>query len=280
MKKSKKHIFCILFLTFLNACNFPLRGQNTTDQQISTQVALAQTQTRAVTIEKTKAIPQETPLQNDLPPTITMTITETTTPTPIISDPAIQLGVPVWANPMDNGSAFGIDNTGYDDGYTSVAMSGGAMILRSQTTTGWKGWRLTDRGMSNFYLEGRFIIGPCSSNDQFGLVFRAPDYSSGTGYYFGVNCDAKFYLWRSDGNGIYSLIDKTSSDQIVIGENSENRLGVLAKGDNIQLFINGQKVGQISDSTFTLHPKIGVFIAGMNTPGFTVKVDQINLWNP
>lgn len=270
----------LLFLPFLlAACNFPLMRDSEADQLIATQVALAQTQTKEVPVEATKTMEVSSPTQETKPPTGTPTATPSPTPTEISFDPASQFGAPIWANPLNSGSAFGIDSSGYDDGYTQVEVSNGVMTLKSLTSTGWKGWRLTDRGISDFYLESDFILGSCNANDQFGIVVRAPDYASGSGYYFGINCVGSYYLWRSDGNGINVLIDKQLANPLEFNENTRINLGVLAKGDNIRLYINRELVDQINDSAFTSNTKFGVFITGKSAPGFWIKLDQMNLWN-
>lgn len=263
----------------LAACNFPIMPGSDKDQMIATQVAMAQTLTKEIPIESTKTIEVPLPTQETIPATGTPTITPSPTPSEISFDPAIQFGTPLWSNPVNNGSAFGIDSSGYDDGYTQVSVSDGVMTLKSLTSTGWKGWRLTDRGISDFYLEGDFILGTCNSSDQFGIVIRAPDYSAGSGYYFGINCSGSFYLWRSDGSSINVLVDKQLEKPLEFNENTRINLGVLAKGDNIRLYVNREMVDQVNDSAFTMNSKFGVFIAGKSTPGFWIKLDQINLWN-
>ncbi len=278
MAKKNTLIFLAVVL-FFTACNFPLSNNQDAEQLIATQVALAQTQTAAI-IPSVENKSTPTIHMPDVPTsTGTPAPSQTSTPTPILSDPSSLLGSPTWANSLDNGNAFGIDSTGYDDGYTRIGISNGVMTLQSLTSSGWKGWRLTDRGISDFYLEGSFIQGACSSNDQYGIVFRAPDYSSGLGYYFGINCDGKHFLIRNDSAGSNLLVDKTTNTAYIQGEGQVNRLGVLVKGNVIQLFINGQIVNQVTDSVFTTNSKFGVYIAGMNTTGFSVKLDQINFWN-
>lgn len=262
------------------SCNFPIFRNTISPNQVSTQVANSQTAT------------WESHAQISPPPlpslTLPITPSETLEPLPTITpepsttvsevDFSSQLGSPSYSNPMNSGSAFGLDAAGYDDGFTRIVMSEGSMVLTSYPTTGWRGWRLTDKNLSNFYLEGTFITQICAGKDQYGLVFRAPDYSNGEGYYFGVTCDGKYSLLLSDGNRYRTLIDWTSSEKIVSGSNQTNRLGVLAEGPSIDLYINGEKVNHTEDSNYLNATKIGAFILALNTPSFTVKFDQLNLW--
>jgi len=278
MRKNK--ILLLIFLLFIVSCNFPIFMNTISPDQVSTQVAISQT---ATWISQAQIPPSPLPsLTLPVTPAETLEPHSSLTPEPSITvaeiDFSSQLGSPSYSNPMNSGSAFGLDAAGYDDGFTRIVMSDGNMVLTSYPTTGWRGWRLTDKNLSNFYLEGTVITQTCAGKDQYGLVFRAPDYSNGEGYFFGVTCDGKYSLLLSDGNRYRTLIDWTSSEKIVSGSNQTNRLGVLAEGSSIDLYINGEKVNHTDDSNYLTATKIGAFILALNTPGFTVKLDQLNLW--
>lgn len=272
MKKSVSLIFfCILWLT---ACNFPLSKPTVDKNFVATRVAQVLTETSlpqsGVTLlpaTQTNAF-TETPIS-----TLTETPTITTTP----SDPSKMYGDPVWHNTLDSGAGFGL-TTAYNDGNTEFYISGGKMIMKSLSLSGWKGWRLTDRKIPNFYMEDIFNIHDCSGTDSYGLVFRAPDYESGFGYYYGIACDGKYSLLRWSADGQAYLQNWKSAAEINAGANVTNKVGVLAKGTNIQLFINGKLIQEFNDPAFPAETIIGVFIAGLNTPEFTVELDQVDLW--
>ena len=79
---------------------------------------------------------------------------------------------------------------------------------------------------------------------------------------------------------MFSPITWTESAAINKGENTQNSLGVMAKGANLTLYINGQKVNEISDNSF-LQGSFGIFVGGDNQDKLTVWVDQIRYWeNP
>jgi hypothetical protein len=278
MQKNKSLLLITMLVVV--SCNFPIFRKTISPNQVSTQVAISQTATWESQAQiPSPSLPSPTLL---VTPSKTMEPLSTITPEPSItvteSDFSSQLGSPSYSNPMNSGSAFGLDAAGYDDGFIRIVMSDGSMVLTSYPTTGWRGWRLTDKNLSNFYMEGTFITQTCSGKDQYGLVFRSLDYSNGEGYYFGVTCDGKYSLVLSDGNRYRTLIDWTSSEKIVSGSNQTNRLGVLADGPSIDLFINGEKVNNTNDSAYLAATKIGAFILALNTAGFTVHLDQLNLW--
>jgi hypothetical protein len=193
------------------------------------------------------------------------------------SDPSKMLGDPVWHNTLDSGSSFGL-STPYNDGYSEFSISGGKMSMTSLGLSGWKGWRLTDRKIANYYMEDLFTVQTCTGMDSYGAVFRAPNYDSGYGYYFGITCDGQYSLMRWDESGEVFLQNWNSSPEIKSGSDQTNKIGVLVKGTKIQLYVNGKLVQEISDPTFAAETIIGVFVAGLSTPEFTVDLDQIDLW--
>ena len=67
-------------------------------------------------------------------------------------------------------------------------------------------------------------------------------------------------------NGAFEvLIDWTGSDEIVI--EGENLLSVVMDGSHFQFFINGTKVNEITDSSFS-ESSIGVYVGGLNEIAF------------
>ncbi len=225
----------------------------------------------------------ETPNPPGIIETSTLTNTPGTTDTPTVTptqgDPATVYGTAYWSNTLDSGSGFGLSGSGYDDGYTSITIQNGKMVLTSLSATGWKGWRLTDRGLANYYLEGTFIIPSCAGGDLYGLVFRSPDYSSGFGYYLGLTCDGKYSLQRWDSGGLATLISSTASPLIKSGSGQTNRLGILAKGAALEIFINGESAQAITDGSFLNATIIGVFIAGKDSINFSAQLDDIKMWS-
>ena len=275
----KKSIFLLLLVIFLiTGCNFPLTKPTVDQSTVATQVAQMLTQT-TIPQSTEPVIAATTVVGTTLAftgtPTITTTSTPTLTATP--SDPSKMYGDPFWHNSLDSGSSFGLTNV-YNDGYTEFSISSGKMVLKSLALSGWPGWRLTDRKIPNYYMEGIFNTQTCSGTDNYGIVFRAPDYDSGFGYYFGITCDGQYSLTRWSAGGEVFLQSWKNSPEINAGSNKTNKIGVSAKGTKFQLFINGKQIQEISDPTFPAETVIGVFIAGVNTPDFTVELDQIDLW--
>ncbi len=62
------------------------------------------------------------------------------------------------------------------------------------------------------------------------------------------------------------------------GPNQTNRVGVMANGENIKLFINGKMVHEIADATFA-QGYFGLFINSEKTPNLTAKINQVDYWS-
>lgn len=265
-----------IFLLLASACNFP-RSQETDQAGDIIASIVAQTLTAQPTIE----IPEQmTPAPATSPSAITIITlpsSETPTLTPTQSeDFKTTLGSPVVKDTLDNGKGFGLSGSGYSDDAASLNVSGGFMNLLSYSTAGWRTWRVRPPQIDNFYLEGKFITQNCAHQDQFGLVFRAPNYESGFGYYFGFRCDGSLSLARWDDHGTSVLLSDISSPSSLTGKGQTNLLGVLARGNHLKLYVNDKSLQELDDNSFE-EGYFGVFIAGYSG-NLNAQLDEITLW--
>jgi hypothetical protein len=225
-------------------------------------------------IDETEPEVKDTATEASETATPTPTETPTASPTPTLSDtdPALTLGDPDWVDTMDDGNNW---PTGYND-YTSIEFSDGYLKLTAELDM--DGWRLTWPYLSDFYLEVAVKSPDCEGNDHYGLMFRVPDGTQANkGYLFGITCDGKYSLRRWNSQVMYFPVDWTTSDAILTGENVENVLGVMAKEGTLMLYINGQKVDEVTDSNY-LAGSFGLFVGGTNVEDLTVWVDRIRYW--
>lgn len=280
----------IVFLAalLLAGCNLPNRNieaSTPTTDAVATEVSMLLTQMPTATIPgQVAATPTTEPTATQTPvpatattaPTLPNQPTATSTPTLSAGDPKSALGDPAWRNTLDSGEKFYL----YENEGTRVTAENGALVLTGLTSNGWLGWSLTfSRPSQHFYLEAVMKTDTCSGADQYGLVFRAPDTEKG--YFYGVTCDGRFFLEARDFSDDSSkeLFDATANTAIQSGSNAVNRLGVMASGDRISLYANGALLGEVNDTTFPDEGYFGAFIAANATPGFTVRMDEIAIWN-
>lgn len=273
----KKRVLTFIVLVLLPvACNFPLFNPA---HPASNGSALPDAATLTATLQPVESTATETmtPSLQSITATVTETVTPTVTATS--SDPAQLLGQPVLTNRLDSGQAFALGSSGYNDDGTSIYVAGGKMVLTSHlASAGWIGWRVTESHLANYYLEVTFLTGICSGLDNYGLVFRAKDFSSGDGYYLGISCDGRFSLVRLESFYPTYLIAWTNSAEIKAGSDQSNRIGVIVDGARYSLYFNGKLIQEVNDGQYMTQTKIGVFISAYEMPEFTVSLDQIDMW--
>ena len=205
-------------------------------------------------------------------PTPTDQPTETPTATLSDTDPVGTLGEPDWVDDMDSGDQWA---TGYNE-YTTIIFEDGYLKLSADTEL--DGWRLTWPSLNDFYLEAVIQSPDCDGNDHFGLMFRVPQNANANkGYLYGITCDGRFSLRRWNGQNMFHPVEWMASDSISTEDNMTNKLGILAEEETLTLYINGEKVKEITDDAY-LGGSFGIFVGGTNTEDLTVWVDQIRYW--
>ena len=284
--KKQTVILLILLALIVSACNMPGSDGGETDDSddamateiarilTGTPVEVEPTATSQPEEEETTAPePTDTPEEPTATPEPTNTPTEEPTPTLADSDPAQTLGEPDWVDNMENGDNWA---TGFSE-YTSIEFDDGYLQLTSDEDV--DGWRLSWPVLDNFYLEASVQSPECEGSDHYGLMFRVPANSNANkGYLFGITCDGRYSLRRWDSETMHFPVTWTESDAINTGEDETNILGVMADGSNLALYINGQKVTQLTDNAY-LTGKFGVFVGADNVEDLTVWVDRIRYWD-
>ncbi len=273
----------LLFTLLLTSCNFPLTKPTPDLNIVSTKVAatLAAVQTQAQ--PTAPSFVTDKPLSPTVTPTLepTPTGTEQPSPTPTATppagDPAIALGEPGFFDTFSSGTSFGLSNP-YEDEAVAISVENGAMVFKSKMINNGIRWRLTSRNPQDLYLEGRFNVTRCSGSDQYGLVLRAPTYSDGIGYYFGVTCSGQYYLLRWDKEGQNTVVNLASDANILSGSGQVNRMGIMADGDAIKLYVNGKLVKELTDKGLADKGYIGAFVSAREDQNFTVQLEELKLW--
>ncbi len=269
----KKIIILAILFCLIISCNFVGSIDPVQKNSISTQVSEQLTASPIVIATNT---PEPTTIQatESLTPTETETQTPTVTLTSTLSpdDPRTKLGTPSWKETFEKANQNFYQ---YEDDQSRFQYQNGTLALTAKLPSGWMGWSMSYPKPKNFYLEATFKTETCSGNDQYGLVFRAPDYKDG--YFFGFTCDGKYSLriYSQKGN----LIPWTTNATINSGSNQVNRIGILAQNDRYAFYANGKLLQETRETTFVEAGLFGAFIASAETPNFTVHMDEISFWN-
>lgn len=272
----------LIIIVSVTGCNLPNSPEISPDI-IATQVANLLTITPS--LNDPLDIPSEVPTitvqftPDSTLPTESATSTQEPTLTPTILPQGIPTGSPNWIDSFDDGTRFGLNAEGYDDGQTKINVSDGTLTMTSITAIGWRGWRLTSQKPANYYLQARFQTNECAGSDQYGLVVQSPDYDSGFGYYFGLTCDGRYAFQKWEDSGLSNLQGWINDQNIVAGSNQNNTIGILKSGNQYNLYINNISIVTIDDDKFSSPGYFGPYIAGINTPNFSFQMDEISYWN-
>ncbi len=282
---------CVLFFIWMVTACIPPKAKPTEDV-VATIVAATLTsmlQTEPFTptllpsvLETTLIPPTEiqTPTVTSSPTyTLSQTETPTFTLTPsstTVKDKEIPSGNPTWKDTFESGRNWYL----YADEHVRFEAKDGKILMTAIKPESWDGFTLTYPDLSNFYLEATFITQqPCEGLDRYGVVFRASkDRDLYVKYYlYGFSCDGRYWLRSFNVDRVDNLIPWTSSEWILKGAQQTNRLGVLAQGERLVLFANGQRLTEINDKNHAMG-KIGLFIGAMKNENFQVFVDEIAYW--
>ena len=308
-------VLFIIILSILSACTLPLTQATppaVSDEEMATRVAKiltempqpteglptaelppletaepGQTATEGVTAETqaptaTTQAAQPTATQQPTSTSVVIPTVEVTTMpafTPPADDPRTKLGPPTWTDDMSDDTLW---PTGVDK-YTDIEFKDGKLFLTGLTTT--DGWRLAGtQKLANVYIEATIGTSTCSGTDRYGLMYRVPVSSEANkGYLLGVSCDGKYSLREWDAKlgskgTMTTHINWTASDAIQAGSNKTNKVGIMAIGDRMIIYINGVMVNEVKDSTFS-EGSFGLFVGARETTNFTIAVDEVSYWN-
>ncbi len=193
--------------------------------------------------------PTEEPTQEPLPPTAeprpTLPPTEEPPPPPPAAD-----NILLEDNFDDPSSGWEIGD--YSDG--SVGYGNGFYFVTA-TRDGGAMWGVAGRDFANVIIEvdATQVQGPANDNNAYGVKCRVQTGESGLGgdgYALMISGDG-FYSIQVVTDGNYEpLINWTRSNAINLG-NATNHLRAVCEADHMALFVNGQFLGEINDSTYS-----------------------------
>ena len=251
------------------------------DDQVATSVSGTRTAEASLPTVTAAATDTPPPTATEVPtlapptdtPTADVTASPTTTSTSVSGDPVAALGQPTWRDPFDSAGGWSVG----EDSFTEARIEDGKLILTGFSTA--DGWRLTGPEVEDIYLEATTRTQTCQGSDEYGLMFRAPDFhEADRGYLFGFTCDGRYFLRTWDGEDMVTLIASTASAAIQAGSDKTNRIGVWSEGDEISLYANGTLLMEITDNTFASKGGFGLFIGARKTENFTIESSEMAYW--
>ena len=295
----KKIIPILLVCLMLSACNYPTT-QLSSEEVVQTNVALILTNAPETTLLPDATQVPETPqpttetateivlepttteaavvtqepqptLANTPEPLPTATLAPTATPQPIAGDPVAQLGEPDF---LEDFSAAG--GWPYEDDWFLITVSGGQLHAYSKGTPYWSSWYTTYPEVKDAYFETTITRPNCSGEDRFGLVIRWDE--SQAFYFMGVTCTGTWgFSYYTKDNQIINILDYETSDAFKPAS-EPNRIGIMAKGNQFDFYINGVKVGSATDDRLPDAGTFGFLSMSAGTVNLKTSVDVLEYW--
>ena len=193
-------------------------------------------------------------------------------PTPIRSDPPLELGIPAWSDTFASSANWAEFN---NDCFRSEIRDG-RFWMEAKGNVSQFCWELTWPQINRFYLETLAMEeGECAEDGAYGIFLRGPD--TERGYLFGLTCADQYSMYAWTGENGALILPPTPSEDLLVGE--ENRIGILADGDYFSIYLNGKLQTQIYDSTFSDGLRIGYFIRTPPGEETLVSFDNLTYWD-
>ena len=269
-----KNIPIIFLMLAAISCTFSTTDTLSFDDKVATQAAVAMTATALDQLIKNPTATLEPTAPANLMPTETPALV----PTLDKEDPVKSLGQPSWKDDLTNAGNWFSSGSFISDNTEFKPSSGGITATSTKTSDGRRWYLHYEKRPKNVYIEAKFNTSTCSGKDQYGIAFRAPNLEDNITFLFGVTCDGSFSLSKAEPSISVLLENTASGDAINTGSNKTNILGVWAKDDRIRLYANGQFLKEISNASLNNDGHFGLFINARETPGFTIKLDEISYW--
>jgi hypothetical protein len=129
--------------------------------------------------------------------------------------------------------------------------------------------------VGDFLFEVSVRSDLCTLDDEYGILFRVnPDSEH---YRFTLTCDGEARVSRTFGGSEAALIPKTRTNAVFDGLLVENRLGVLAVGEDLRFFINGIEVFSVRDTTSSVG-KLGFIVRSRRGGQTTASFDDLAVY--
>ena len=212
-------------------------------------------------------VPTATPTIIWFPPTSTPEPTATVeiTPTPEIM---VELGEVIFRDDFSSAEDWTIPQS--DRGQINIG--GGEMnIIINEPGSLFLG-TLEKPDLTDFFAEISANPVLCSPKDEYGFLFRV---SGRNQYYrFALNCNGEIRLDTILQDATVILYPWTRTGSVPVGAPSRSRMAVLAQGDQILLFINGDLQLSISDRQLTVG-SFGVYARSVGDTAVTVSFSDL-----
>jgi len=271
-----------LFAFLLASCNRPAAEPPPNLLATSVAATLTAQPVAIATSTPPPASPAPT-ATSESPPTESPTETEAAPPTPSpipLSPGDPRTGLNLSAPDVRDDFSQALWYVGSDDATASFAYADGRFQVTDNLADGFLWWSTTARVAADLYVEVTAEVGNCSGKDGYGLGIRVGGQNFDQGYTLEISCDGSYRLRRfvSEEQPVI-LLNWTPAAALVVGPQATNRIGLLAQGEQLQVFANGELVSAqaIEDGSYS-SGALSLFASAAQTPGLNVHFDDLALW--
>ena len=134
-------------------------------------------------------------------------------------------------------------------------------------------WEAPFGSLDDFYVSSSLrFLDPTLVRTYAGIVFGS---SAGTSYYFVISPRQQFALWKFAEGGAKSTVILAWTP-VQIDLHSSIHLGIQVDNRQLSLFVNSERVGSVTESSFT-GGKMGLFAGSEEAAAFVVDFDDFTI---
>jgi hypothetical protein len=125
-------------------------------------------------------------------------------------------------------------------------------------------------------VDAAQVLAPDNNNNDYGIMCRAQD--NGDGYYLLISGDGLSSVQISQNETYTPLVDWQDTSAVRQG-NATNHLRAVCNGDELTLYVNGQQVVDVHDSTYT-HGAVALTATSYESDKTEVHFDNLVVRSP
>ena len=126
--------------------------------------------------------------------------------------------------------------------------------------------------LENFFVQIRSNLSLCSGRDEYGLLFRLTNDQNF--YRYSLSCSGEVRLEKVSAGGVTTLQPWTRSASVPVGAPSKSSLEVLAQGQEMSFFVNGDLQFKAVDEELKIG-SFGVFGKSTGDSAYTVSFSDL-----
>jgi hypothetical protein len=129
----------------------------------------------------------------------------------------------------------------------------------------------------DYYLEMTAEVRMCRGEDVIGVLFRAPNDQAG--YRLMIGCDGRIALQQVIGGSPHPIVDWMNSHTLQPGLPFPIKIGILASGKTIRIFLNQVQQIEVNTDLFR-EGGLAVYARSIGDTPLTVNFSEIKIYQP